>query len=83
MNLLDQASRIDDRDAAVALIANALSLEPNSGCVLQSLSDRSRWARVGRETRLAEIGEWIRLECSDAMDLVAEKTPMQTVGTND
>lgn len=85
VSLLALAAATDDRDAAVKLIADALGIDPTSRACTIHVTWPERWARFGRESRLAEIGGWLAAEATEERlkTCVVARTPMQTVGTND
>lgn len=81
-NILEAAALIDDRNAALAMVAGALGISDLT-TANRIVTFDWRWARFDKAGRLGELASWLRAECFEAMDLVSAPTPMQTVGTND
>lgn len=81
-NLLERIANTDDRTEALALLTAALGpITPS--LVHIHISADWRWAKVSPFTRLAEMGNLLKAEAYELMDLVPARTPMETVGTND
>jgi len=69
-NVLWRAANAPQRALAEAIIIDALKLGANRALIRHTLSDQARWAKLDTSNRLMEIGNWIRGECYELMDLV-------------
>lgn len=69
-NLLEAAANEPDREKAKAIICTALGISPDSSLAAIHLTWPERWAKFDPSGRLVEIGNWLRAECYECMDLV-------------
>ena len=81
-NLLERAAMTDDVEEAARMIKSALGIT-NGDLAFVNLDANWLWSRKSSWSRLEQIGNWLRAECFECMDLVEADTPMSVVGTND
>lgn len=77
-NLILRAAYCDNRNIAIAVIAEKLGIT-DLGVCMANLSDADRWRKLPVFARLDEIGHWLRAECFAAMDIV-DAPHVDTIG---
>jgi hypothetical protein len=69
-NILWAAANAANRADAERIIIDALRLGENRSIIQHTLSEQGRWKRLDTSSRLMELGDWIKGECYELMDLI-------------
>ena len=81
-NLLERAAMMDSVDAAAKLIQDALGITDGS-LAGDCLTWPERWAKLAPWKRLDMIGNWLRAEAMQCIDMVPGEYPQDRRLTND
>ena len=81
-NLLERAAMMDSVDAAAKLIQDALGITDGLN-VDDYLTWPARWAKLAPWKRLDMIGNWLRAEALQCIDMVEGDRPSDRGLTND
>jgi hypothetical protein len=81
-NLLERAAMMDSVDAAAKLIQDALGIT-DGGLAGDYLTWPERWAKLAPWKRLDMIGNWLRGEALQCIDMVEGEHPSDRGLTND
>jgi hypothetical protein len=81
-NLLERAAMMDSVDAAAKLIQDALGIA-DGGLAGDYLTWPERWAKLAPWKRLDMIGNWLRGEALQCIDMVEGEHPSDRGLTND
>lgn len=78
-NLIERAASCPCRADAIRMLAEPFGIAAPYRLADAVLSEPWRWSRIDPSSRLMELGEWLKAECFELLDLV-NVGPINTKG---